>query len=51
LLADLFNNVDQWQVFGRQNDWRQLLLEYAQAYNQKLQPDWLSFKTDIANSF
>lgn len=42
--------VDQWQAFGRLTAWRQPLLEYAQSYSRKVEADWLSFKSDIAES-
>lgn len=39
--------ADQWQAFGRENAWRQPLLEYALAYSRQIRLDWLSFKEDI----
>ena len=42
--------ADQWQAFGRQNAWRQPLLEYALVYSRQVRLDWLSFKEDVGNS-
>jgi uncharacterized protein (DUF2252 family) len=43
--------ADQWQDFGRQKVWKQLLIEYAQSYSQQVQSDWQSFKADTVKSF
>ncbi len=38
--------ADQWQVFGRQDAWRQPLMDYVISYSRQVRLDWLSFKDD-----
>lgn len=38
--------ADQWRVFGRENAWKQPLMDYALSYSRQIRLDWLSFKDD-----
>ena len=42
--------ADQWQAFGRQDAWRQEVLDYALSYSRKVRLDWLGFKEELGSS-